>query len=37
MKSYEVNYVAKVATITTKTTPAEKRMLERMGLKLELK
>ena len=37
MKSYEVNYVAKVATITKKTTPAEKRMLERMGLKLEMK
>ena len=37
MKSYEVNYVSKVATITKKTTPAEKRMLERMGLKLEMK
>ena len=37
MKSYEINYAAKVATITKKTTAAEKRMLERMGLKLELK
>ena len=37
MKSYEVNYASKVATITKKTTPAEKRMLERMGLKLEMK
>lgn len=37
MKSYEVNYAAKVATITKKTTAAEKRMLERMGLKLEMK
>ena len=37
MKSYEVNYVSKVATITKKTTAAEKKMLERMGLKLELK
>ena len=37
MKSYEVDYAAKVATITKKTTAAEKRMLERMGLKLEMK
>lgn len=37
MKSYEVNYATKVATITKKTTTAEKRMLERMGLKLEMK
>ena len=37
MKSYEVNYASKVATITKKTTPAEQRMLERMGLKLEMK
>lgn len=37
MKSYEINYAAKVATITKKTTAAEKRMLERMGLKLEMK
>ena len=37
MKSFEINYAAKVATITKKTTAAEKRMMERMGLKLELK
>ena len=37
MKSFEINYAAKVATITKKTTAAEKRMLERMGLKLEPK
>jgi len=37
MKSYEINYATKVATITKKTTTAEKKMLERMGLKLEMK
>ena len=37
MKSFEIDYAAKVATITKKTTLAEKRMLERMGLKLEMK
>lgn len=37
MKSYEINYTTKVATITKKTTTAEKKMLERMGLKLEMK
>lgn len=37
MKSYEINYATKVATITKKTAPAEKKMLERMGLKLEMK
>lgn len=37
MKSFEINYAAKVATITKKTTAAEKKMLERMGLKLEMK
>ena len=34
MKSFEINYAAKVATITKKTTAAEKKMLERMGLTL---
>ena len=37
MKSFEINYATKVATITKKTTAAEKRMLKRMGLKLEMK
>ena len=37
MKTYEINYTTKVATITKKTTIAEKKMLERMGLKLEMK
>ena len=37
MKSYEINYAAKVATITKKTTAAEKKMLERMGLTLVMK
>ena len=37
MKNYEINYTTKVATITKKTTVAEKKMLERMGLKLEMK
>ena len=37
MKTYEINYTTKVATITKKTTAAEKKMLERMGLKLEMK
>ncbi len=37
MKTYSIDYVAKVATITNRTTTAEKKMLERMGLKLEVK
>lgn len=37
MKTYEINYTTKVVTITKKTTVAEKKMLERMGLKLEMK
>ena len=37
MRTYEINYTTKVATITKKTTSAEKKMLERMGLKLEMK
>lgn len=37
MKSFEINYATKVATITKKTTAAEKKMLERMGLTLVMK
>ena len=37
MKSFEINYATKVATITKKTTTAEKKMLERMGLTLVMK
>ena len=37
MKSYEIDYAAKVATITKKTTAAEKKMLEHMGLTLVMK
>ena len=37
MKSYEIDFAARIATITRKTTAAEKKMLERMGLKLERK
>ena len=37
MKTYEINYATKVATITKKTTTAEKKMLERMGLTLVMK
>ena len=34
MKSFEIDYAAKMATITKKITAAEKKMLERMGLTL---
>jgi len=34
MKSFEIDYAAKMATITKKTTASEKKMLERMGLTL---
>ena len=34
MKSFEINYATKVATVSKKTTAAEKKMLERMGLTL---
>ena len=37
MKSFEINYATKVATVSKKTTAAEKKMLERMGLTLVMK